>query len=313
MSQDIVIGVDLGGTKIAFAAVDRQGKVLADYTLPTLAQEGADAVIDRIVQGIEATSGFVSGHVVGVGIGSPGAIDVEYGVILNAVNLNWTDVPLAAGVRAGLKFEVPVEVQNDVNVGAVGEYLFGAARGVDDFIYLAVGTGLGGGAVSGGKLISGAQGMAMEVGHISIDPRGRLCGCGTPGCAEMYISGKGVLEGAKAHLSEFPNSPLTLQPLSTAAVVAADKLGDPLARLVIDEAGDALGTVMAWSAAMFNPALILIGGGMGKVLGERLLTRAQAALAKRVYPPMLNKLRFGWSQIEATAVGAAALSWLNRA
>jgi len=312
MSSDIVIGVDLGGTKIAFAAVDRQGKVLADHVLPTLPLEGAEAVIGRIVQGIETTAGLVEANVVGVGIGSPGAIDVANGVILNAVNLHWIDVPLAAGVRAGLKFDIPVQVQNDVNVAALGEYLFGAAQGVSDFVYLAVGTGLGGGAMSGGKLISGAQGMAMEVGHISIDPRGRLCGCGTPGCAEMYISGKGVLEGAKAHLSEFPNSPLTLQPLSTAAVVAADKLGDPLARLVIDEAGDALGTVMAWSAAMFNPALILIGGGMGKVLGERLLTRAQAALAKRVYPPMLNKLRFGWSQIEATAVGAAALSWLNR-
>ncbi len=312
MSQDIVIGVDLGGTKIAFAAVDRQGKVLADYTLPTLAQEGADAVIDRIVQGIEATSSFVSGHVVGVGIGSPGAIDVEYGVILNAVNLNWTDVPLAAGVRAGLKFDIPVQVQNDVNVAALGEYLFGAAQGVGDFVYLAVGTGLGGGAMSGGKLISGAQGMAMEVGHISIDPNGRLCGCGTHGCAEMYISGKGVLEGARAHMAEFPQSVLWRSSLSTAAVVAADKLGDPLARLVVDEAGDALGTVMAWTVAMFNPALILIGGGMGKVLGDRLLTRARTTLATRVYPPMLEKLKFGWSQIEVTAVGAAALAWLNR-
>lgn len=312
-SSEIVIGVDLGGTKIAFAAVDQAGTVLGECMLPTIAAEGADAVIGRIVQGIEATAALVPDRtVIGVGIGSPGAIDVANGVILNAVNLHWMDVPLAANVRAGLRHSVPVSVQNDVNVAALGEYLFGAAQGIDDFVYLAVGTGLGGGAVSGGRLVSGAHGMAMEVGHISIQPGGRLCGCGTYGCAEMYISGKGLLQGALAHMHDYPDSPLCHISLSTAGIVEADKDGDPLARLIIDEAGDALGTVMAWSAIMFNPSLILIGGGMGKVLGNRLLDRAQAALATRLYPPMLAALQFGWSQIEATAVGAGALAWLNR-
>lgn len=312
MTDEIVIGVDLGGTKIAFAAVDRDGSVLAEHLLATRAAEGANAVIERIAQGIEMVAERAGRPYVGVGIGSPGAIDVTNGVILNAVNLNWMEVPLAANVRAALKQDVPVSVQNDVNVGALGEYLFGAARGVDDFVYLAVGTGLGGGAVAGGRLISGAYGMAMEVGHISIKPGGRLCGCGTYGCAEMYISGKGLLEGTLAHMGEFPDSPLLNMSLTTAAIVEADKDGDPLARLVVDEASEALGTVMAWSAVMFNPSLILIGGGMGKVLGERLLEGARAALATRVYPPMLGALKFGWSQIDAMTVGAAALAWLNR-
>jgi glucokinase len=312
MSDEIVIGVDLGGTKIAFAAVDRDGRVLADQVLATRSAEGADAVIERITQGIERVAAAAGKPVVGVGIGSPGAIDVANGVILNAVNLNWIDVPLAANVRAGLSFNVPVSVQNDVNVGALGEYLFGAARGVDDFIYLAVGTGLGGGAVTGGRLVSGAFGMAMEVGHIAIKPGGRLCGCGTHGCAEMYISGKGILEGTLEHLAEFPDSPLLNMSLTTAAIVEADKDGDPLAHLVVDEACEALGTVMAWTAALFNPSLILIGGGMGKVLGERLLEGARAALLTRVYPPMLSLLKFGWSQIDSMTVGAAALAWLNR-
>ncbi len=309
MTENVVIGVDLGGTKIAFAAVDHDGTVLAEQVLATRSAEGADAVIQRIIQGIESTAAKVDHPIVGVGIGSPGGVDAANGVILNAVNLNWFDVPLAAKVSAGLALKVPVHVQNDVNVAALAEYRFGAAQGVEDFIYLAVGTGLGGGAVAGGRLVSGAYGMAMEVGHISINPQGRLCGCGTRGCAEMYVSGKGLVEGVLEHMVEFPDSPLVHQSLTTAGIVEGDKDGDPLAQLVIDEAGDALGMVMAWSAIMFNPSLILIGGGMGKVLGERLLERARSAMETRVYPPMLPFIKLGWSKIEATAVGAAALAW----
>ena len=143
-TQDtIAIGVDLGGTKIAFAAVNREGKVLATHTEPTGAAEGADAVIGRIVRGIEHI-----GHgyeVAGIGIGAPGpAIN---GVVMGAVNLGWTDVPLAKKVHEQLSFDAPVWVHNDVNAGTIAEMIFGAARGVRDFVYLAIGTGLGGGAI----------------------------------------------------------------------------------------------------------------------------------------------------------------------
>jgi len=306
-----MIGVDLGGTKIAFAAVDRAGNVIVEHVLATRAAEGADAVIGRIAQGINDVAAKAGRPVRGVGIGSPGAIDVKRGVIINAVNLNWLDVPLADGVKTLINMDVPVLVQNDVNVGAMGEFLFGAAQGIDDFVYLAVGTGLGGGAVSGGRLVSGVFGMAMEVGHVSINPHGRLCGCGTHGCAEMYISGKGLVAGAIEHLPAYPDSPLTNMTITTAAIVQADIDGDPLARRVVDEAGDALGEVMAWSVIMFNPSLLLIGGGMGKVLGERLIERARAAMSVRVYAPLLPFVQIGWSKVESTAVGAAALAWLN--
>jgi glucokinase len=141
--QPVAIGVDLGGTKIAFAAVDRDGNLLATHTEPTLPDEGADAVIGRIASGVERL--YRQYPVAGVGIGAPGP--VVDGVAKRAVNLGWTDVPLAAKLSDRIAPDVPIFAQNDVNAGTIGEYVFGAGRGVRDFVYLAAGTGLAGGAV----------------------------------------------------------------------------------------------------------------------------------------------------------------------
>ncbi|MCC6803928.1 MAG: ROK family protein, partial [Anaerolineae bacterium] len=258
MTQPVAIGVDLGGTKIAFAAVDRDGAILATHAEPTLAPEGADAVIGRIAGGIERLAADFD--IAGIGIGAPGP--VVNGIALNAVNLGWQGVPLVENVRARIALDAPIWAQNDVNAGAVAELVFGAARGMSDFVYLAVGTGLGGGAVANGRLINGALGFAMEVGHASIDPHGRLCSCGNHGCVEMYCSGKGLLAGVREHLPEFPDSLLTYESAAP-AIIAAMRTGDPLALRVLSEAADALGTTLAWCVMMLNPALIVIGGGLG--------------------------------------------------
>lgn len=304
-----VIGVDLGGTKIAFAAADRSGRILAEHVEPTLAAEGVDPVIGRIARGIEQVALKADCPIAAIGIGSPGPIEPERGIVLNAVNLGWIDVPLVEKTRARIALDAPIWAQNDVNVGALGEYVFGAARGTSDFVYLAVGTGLGGGAVANGALINGAQGVAMEVGHMSLDPQGRLCGCGTRGCAEMYVSGKGLLAGANAYRDKYPDSPLNRAPITTTAILDADRAGDPLAARVIDEAGDALGTVMAWCIMILNPALFVIGGGMGKILGDRLLDRARDAVRVRVFPGVYPQIKIAPSLVESSALGAAALAW----
>jgi glucokinase len=303
--NDIAIGVDLGGTKIAFAAVDRDGSILATHTEPTLAQEGVDAVIGRIVSGISHVSNGFS--VAGVGIGAPGP--VVNGVTLNAVNLGWRGVPLVDAVRERIALDVPIWAQNDVNAGTVAELIFGAARGATDFVYLAIGTGLGGGAVADGRLINGALGFAMEVGHMSVDPAGRACNCGNHGCVEMYCSGKGLVAGAREHLREYPRTALVHAELNTRAILEAARLGDGLALRVIDEAAEALGTTMAWCMMVLNPALIVIGGGLGIAAYDLLSERAQAAMRARLMPDLAHLVHIARSPLESSALGAAALVW----
>lgn len=312
--NDIAIGVDLGGTKIAFAAANRDGGILATHSEPTLSSEGVDAVIGRIARGITLLRGGIQsrgeGVIAGIGIGCPGA--VVDGVASNAVNLNWRGVPLVAKVRDQLDFDVPVYAQNDVNANTLGELIFGAAKGARDFVYLAVGTGLGGGAVSDGRLITGASGYAMEVGHISVDPSGRLCGCGNHGCVEMYCSGKGLVAGARAHLPNYPQSVLATTDLGTRPILDAARSGDLLALRVIDEAAEALGAVMAWCAIILQPSLVVIGGGLGHAASDLLLERASAAMRARLLPDLAPLIRIELSQVESSALGAAALVWHER-
>lgn len=303
--QTIAIGIDIGGTKIACAAADRDGRILAQHTEPTLAAEGVDAVIGRVARGIAQVRG--DQVVAGIGIGVPGP--VIDGVSLNAVNLGWRDVPLVDLVRASVDLDVPVWAQNDVNAGTVAEMIFGAAQGARDFVYLALGTGLGGGAVADGRLINGSNGFAMEVGHMSLDPDGRLCGCGNHGCVEMYASGKGLNVGARAYLAEYPQSSLNAGEITSHAILAAARAGDPLAQRVIADAADALGVAMAWSVMVLNPALIVIGGGLGHGGSDLLLEPAAAAMRARLIPDLRPRVEVKLSQVESSALGAAALVW----
>mgnify|MGYP005836056267 CR=1 FL=1 len=313
MTESLAIGVDLGGTKIAFALIDRQGTVLKVHHAPTLAEEGPPAVLDRIAAGIRTLLDEAERPVAGIGIGSPGHLDPAAGVVHNAVNLGWRGVQVYDELRDRLPPDLPLRLQKDTNAAAVGEMLFGAARGVRDFVYLAVGTGLGGAAVAGGRLITGAWNNAMEIGHLSLDPDGRLCECGTRGCAETIVSGLGLLASVRERKPGFPGSPLAgAADLTTQAILAAAKDDDPLALAVLDDAGRALGEVMAACACLFNPALILVGGGMGRAAARWLLPVAEREMRRRVFPPAMDGLRIAESEITISAVGAACLVWYDQ-
>jgi glucokinase len=312
MTDSLAVGVDLGGTKIAFALVDRQGAVLKMRRTPTLPGEGPAAVLERIAAGIRGLLDEAGRPVDGVGIGSPGHLDPVEGVVHNAVNLGWHGVRVTDELRQRLPPGLPLFLQRDTNAAAVGEMLFGATRGARDFVYLAAGTGLGGAAVVGGRLITGAWNNAMEVGHLSLDPDGRLCGCGTRGCAETVVSGLGLLAGVRERGAEFPASPLVTTPgPTTQAILAAAERDDPLALAVLDDAGRALGTVMAACVCLFNPALIVIGGGLGRAAARWLLPVADREMRRRVYPPAVEGLRVTESRITISAIGAACLVWYD--
>lgn len=310
MTDRLAVGVDIGGTKIALALVNEQGETVATDQLPTLPAEGADAVISRLAARIHLLLEEAQSPVVGIGIGCPGMVDPTTGMSYNAVNLGWKLVPLRDQMRQRLGSDLPIWMHNDVKAGAIGERYFGAARGCDDFIYLAIGTGLGGAAVSGGRLIVGDNFFPMDVGHLSFNPEGRLCGCGQHGCVEMYASGIGLVAGVREHQVRYPGSPLSgRNPLTTSDILQAAEAGDSLALAVLDEAAVYLGMLMASSVAVLNPARLIIGGGLGAATFRWLLEGAHREMRRRVLPPLYEKLRIVQSQVTSSAVGAACLVW----
>jgi glucokinase len=251
--------------------------------------------------------------VVGVGLCSPGRVEPDSGYVRGAVNLGWDAVDVRAGLRRRLRQpDLPLWLQKDANALALGEMAYGAARGARDFVYLAVGTGLGGGAVANGQVISGAAYNPTEIGHLSLDPGGRTCICGQRGCAEMYCSGVGFLAALRERRAEFPVSVLAArEDAGVPDLLTAAGAGDPLALAVLREGGQWLGAIMACLAAVLNPALIVVGGGLGHAAAGYLLPEAEHELKRRVLPPTFNSLKLVLSQVPESALGAAALVWLG--
>ncbi|MBZ0286679.1 MAG: ROK family protein [Anaerolineae bacterium] len=312
MTDDLAIGVDIGGTKIAFALVNRKGEVLAEHRLPTVPVEGAEAVFDRVADGVHELLRQTDQPVAGVGIGCPGHLNPITGVIHNATNLAWHEVPLKEGVMARLKQQMPVWVLKDANASALGEMYFGAARGCSDFVYISLGTGLGGGAIVGGHLVQGGNFAAMEIGHMPFTPTSRKCACGMYGCPEMYLSGTGILAGVREHLPDYPDSSLSElgDNLTTGAILEAARANDPLALAVMAETGWWLCSVMICLMGILNPTMFVVGGGMGHAAAEFIVPSARKALRERtvagIYDPNIPIVQ---SQVMSSAVGAACQVW----
>ncbi|WP_119069982.1 ROK family protein [Aggregatilinea lenta] len=304
----LAVGVDIGGTKIDLVLLDTSGTVHAEHRLPTLAAEGPAAVLDRVADGITRLLQDAPGPVSGIGIGCPGHVDPVSGVVRTAVNLGWTEVALRQEVLNRLLVDLPIACDNDVNAAALGEYYFGAARGLGDLVYLAVGTGLGAGALVNGHIVVGAGASAMEVGHLSFDPGGRLCRCGGHGCAEMYVAGVGLIAGAKEHRPDYPDTILPAE-AAPSDILAAARAGDALACTVMNEAAVTLGQIMACCASLFDPAALVIGGGLGLAAADLLIDPAQEAMRQRVLPDVADSVRVVRSGLERIALGAACLAF----
>lgn len=311
MSGELAIGIDVGATKIAAALVTRHGDVLAEERLATAAKAGPDAVVARIVTAIDLLRAAAPGGVSGVGIGTPGYVDPVEGVVRNAVNLGWQEVALARQVQAGLAVPLPVWVDNDANVQALGEVSFGAARGLDPVVCVTIGSGLGSGIVVNGRLVSGATHSAAEMGHLSLDPEGRLCACGLRGCVETVVSGPGLVKTARELLqkSYFHTLLTNSDTLTAEEVVAAARREDSVALEALEFTARRLGIAFAAFVAILNPAAIVVGGGLGHSAYAWLIPGAQAELARRVAHPSYAGLQIVPSQVMSSAVGASSLVW----
>ena len=308
--MNLAIGVDIGGTKIDFVLVNEQGEILFEHRLPTRPEEGSSAIHGRLREGIQTVLAQAPDQVRGIGIGCPGHVDPVSGIVRTAVNLGWSAVPLKDMLQADLK--LPIYLQNDVNAAALGEQVFGAAQGCADFVYLAVGTGLGGAAVVHGQIVNGTNAFAMEIGHLSLDLNGRLCKCGQRGCIEQYVSGVGLLAAVQEHGANYPDSVLRQHSdLATSAILDAARTGDPLALYVLEEAGQWLGRAFACCATFLNPPLMILGGGMGLAAAEWLLPPALADFRQRVLSHISAPMRVELSRVPRIAIGAAAQVFID--
>ena len=264
-------GVDIGGTTVKLGLFDKEGCVLAKWEIPTDKRNEGSAILPDVADSIKAKMqerGIDKEDVVGVGVGAPGPIDSE-GTVYRAVNLGWGVFNIAKVLNGYL--DLPVKAGNDANVAAFGEMWQGGGKGYKNLVAVTLGTGVGGGIIVEGNILTGATGAGGEIGHIHIeDNEEECCGCQNKGCLEQYASATGVVRLAKKRLAK-DNAPSKLRNgnLSAKAVFDAVKEGDEVAIEIAREFGDYLGKGLAAVAGVVNPEVFVIGGGVSKA-GEVL-------------------------------------------
>jgi len=284
MSQEYIIGVDLGGTQIRAAMTDREGTVLNHTRRLTLAPEGPDAGLGRMKEAIREALGNAGWDtVLGIGIAAPGPLDLEMGTIIRGINLPaWDNVPIRDIITE--EFGVPVYLNNDANLAALAEHRFGAGRGCSNLVYLTVSTGIGGGIIVDGRLLLGAHGWGGEPGHTIVEPAGPPCTCGSAGCLEAMASGPAIAQRAAGLIREGRVSSLSEAvhrgtELTAEMVGKAAQQGDDLALEVIGRAAYYLGIGVVNLINIFDPDVVILGGGVSK-LGPLLFDPVRAMVRK---------------------------------
>ncbi|HMA33906.1 MAG TPA: ROK family protein [Chloroflexia bacterium] len=295
---EYVIGVDLGGTKIMTARVSLAGTVQAQVRERTPAEQGVDAVIDAMVGTVaRMLQGVDPAGLTGVGVGAPGPLDPQTGILYGPPNLpGWDHVPLRDILGARLQQlvgrPVPVACANDANAAALGEFRFGVGRshpGLRHLAYMTISTGIGGGVIADGRIFEGAHGMAAEIGHVCVDMNGPRCNCGNIGCIEAIAAGPAIARQGSA-LVAAGHAPLLAQlahgapdAVTTELVEAAARQGDPDAGALIEQTGVALGVAVVNILHMYNPEMVVIGGGVAK-MGALLFDPIRATVQARAMP-----------------------------
>jgi glucokinase len=318
--QKYIVGVDLGGTNIVVGAMSVDGhQHFAMRSIPTSAELGADGVADRIVGSIEgvildtiAETNASRKDFIGVGVGAPGPLDREKGLVVVAPNLGWKDFPLRDRVSARLR--LPVTLDNDANCATVGEWWQGAARGGTNVVGMTIGTGIGGGLILGGKLFHGASDVAGEIGHTTIDLNGRHCKCGNYGCLEAYASGPAIATRAREVLVREETASLLpsivggkLESITAETVYKAAQQGDAVASEIVRDTARYLGAGIANLLNILNVDVVVVAGGVTQA-GDALFTPLRAEVRRRAFRPAVDATRIVPGELPGTAgvVGAVA-------
>jgi len=303
----LTLAVDIGGTHIRVAAYEPDSITpLAHQRAKSLAN--TPGVYERLAETIKSVRD--DRNISSIGIASPGPLDPYTGTILDTPNITeWKNFPLAAKLTE--EFGVPVYLDNDANMAGLAEWQYGAGKGHHDLVYLTISTGIGGGVVSNDRLLQGFRGMGGELGHLLIDPDGPLCGCGKPGHIESFSSGPSIVRYVNQQINSGQQSSLQADPNMNAAQVAeAARAGDTLAISAFNRAGHYLGMAVANYLAVFDPSILVFGGGVSQV-GDLLFKPFEESLRQHVFHPhylddlVITKAALG---DDAGLLGALALA-----
>jgi glucokinase len=314
MKKKIAIGIDIGGTNSVFGFVDEAGKCVYENSIPTYPDKDADQLFKRLFE--KVNSDFIKYsadyELIGIGIGAPNA-NYYKGTVEQPPNLNWGIVNVLDIVKN--YSPLPSAITNDANAAAIGEMIFGAAKGMKDFVVITLGTGLGSGIVVNGQLVYGADGFAGEIGHTIVDPEGRECGCGRKGCLETYASASGLrrtvfeLIGITNIHSELRN--VSFNQLTSKDIADAANRGDKLALKAFDYTANILGLKLADTVAYLSPEAIILFGGLA-LAGDLIIDPTKQYMEKYMLNIFKNKVKIIPSALpgsNAAVLGASALIW----
>lgn len=312
--SELIAAIDLGGTQIRAALCDTQGHILKRAAQPTRAPDGSEAVFSRIAATVYQVADDWS-RVRAIGYGSPGPLDSERGIILEARNLpGMSNFPMKA--RLEREFHVPAFIGHDAKVAALAEHRYGAGRGVDHMIYMTISTGIGGGIITDGKIYPGWRGFAGEVGHQTLEPRGPRCTCGNFGDLEALASGPAIERDAREALRAGRDSKMSamgggdLGQLTGAIVTQAAQEGDALARELLERAGSYVGIGMANLLQILDTQLFVLGGSVAIHAWDFLYPAIIAELDQRAMPSMRKGVQVVQARLgdDVVLLGAAALA-----
>lgn len=309
MSKKYVVGLDLGGTKIYTALVDLNGTIIKEKVVETLAFEGEEAVINRMMDTIDyVIEGTDKELIKAIGIGAPGALDLKEGIVMESPNLPFENFELVGKIRA--RYDLPTYLDNDANVATLGEYRFGAGKGTENMIYMTVSTGIGGGAILNGKIFRGSTGNALEIGHTTISQERTRCGCGNLGCAESLASGTAIGKIAKEAVNSNAETSLkNYDDVTSKEVFMEAAKGDRVAKEILNTSLTYLGITVANVITSFDPEKVVIGGGVING-GDIVLETVKEEVAKRCMKVFVDSCSIEKAKLggQAGVLGAAALA-----
>ncbi len=308
------IGIDLGGTNIKGGIVDESGKIIIKKSVPTECENGSKAVVANMIKLAEmliSDSKIERSKFCGVGVGCPGMVDGKTGVVKYSNNLKWKDVTLAADMGSALK--MPVNIANDANAAALGEYKYGNGKQYKSIILFTLGTGVGGGIIIDGVMLEGHCGAGAEVGHVVIIEDGEQCSCGRKGCMEAYSSATALIRDTKRAMEKDKASLMwkvagTLDDVDGKTAFDAEQMGDKSAKAVLDDYAKHLAEGIVNMANVIRPEAVLLGGGVA-ASGDKIIKRLQKLCDERIYGGKLVPCLITTASLgnDAGLLGAAAL------
>lgn len=313
-----VIGVDIGGTKIYAAVADKNGAILSSARKKTKAEQGFESVVVRIAkcvkEAVQKANIDYESQVLAIGAGAPGPLNLKEGKIIETPNLKWVDAPLKARLQKLLK--KPVSIDNDCNVGILGEYAYGAGHGAQDMVGLFIGTGIGGGIIIDGKPLHGFNENAAELGHMIMDPNGPRCGCGVNGHLEAFASRLAIEREIRvAHASGVPTAIFDgydpAERIRSKRIAESFRAKDKAVVAAINKSALYVGYAVANLLNILNPQIVVIGGGVVEAVGEPYVKIVRETAKKNVFAVAMRNVSIVEAELgdNSAVLGAAVLAW----